>query len=860
MSADRWLRMQELFHAASELSGAARAAYLDQWCPDDPALRRQVEDLLASNEEEDLVEKSVRQAASQVLEDKEEATEERLGPFRILRKLASGGMGSVYLAARDDDQFQQQVAIKLIRYGLNREDILRRFRAERQILANLAHANIARLLDGGVTSEGLPYLVMEFVDGLTIDAYCRDKNLSVRGRLELFLTVCEAVQSAHASLVVHRDIKPANILVTADGVVKLLDFGIAKILNAPTDEPALTRATDRVMTPEYASPEQIRGEPVTTATDVYALGVLLYELLTGRRPFRLENTTAAEAERIICESEPDKPSTVVAATAREGHSLRNELSGDLDNIVRMAMRKEAPRRYPSAGALAEDIRRYLDGFPVVAAPDSFNYRAGKFVRRHKAAVAMATLVAMLIVGFGIGMGVLARRAQRERDTAQQVSQFMMDLFAVADPERARGREVTAREVLDRSAAKLRELDNQPVIQARLLDHMGRIYENLGLYEQSASLLERAVNLRRKMADRDDAALASSLKALAELRRRNSRFGEAEALARESLAIRTRLHGERHFDVAESLNTLALTLDEAGRPKDAEPYFRRLLAMRDVLRTNDPNQHLETAVLSNLGGSLREQNRFDEAEKYLRECLEIRRKTLKGDHPRLALIISKLGGVFTDAERYREAEPLLREGLAMRQRLHGENHPNVANSYSNLGHALVGLGRLDEAERAYRNAIDVDRKLFGDRNRTVAIDLRNLARLIRKQGRDAEAEPMLRESLLINRKHAPPGHPSTTFALLYLGELLSDTGRAREAEPLLREASAIRQKRYADTPWMVAIVDAELAGALLRSGREAEGRPLLEASLATLRAARGANSPEVRHAERLLPQKTQSSMK
>ncbi|MFN7932056.1 MAG: serine/threonine-protein kinase [Bryobacteraceae bacterium] len=852
MSADRWLRMQELFHAASELTGPARAAYLDQWCPDDPVLRQEVEALLTSDEDEDLVEKSVRQAASQVLEERDDATQERLGPFRILRKLASGGMGSVFLAARDDDQYHQQVAIKLIRYGLNREDILRRFRAERQILANLAHANIARLLDGGVTAEGLPYLVMEFVDGLTIDAYCRDKNLPIKSRLRLFLTVCEAVQSAHSSLVVHRDIKPANILVTADGVVKLLDFGIAKILHQGTqpEEPALTRATDRVMTPEYASPEQIRGEPVTTATDVYALGVLLYELLAGQRPFRLDNTSAAEAERIICESDPDKPSTAAGKLTTDGHTLSRQLSGDLDNIVRMAMRKEASRRYPSAGALAEDIRRYLDGFPVVAAPDSWGYRSGKFVRRHKAGVAMAALVALLIVGFAIGMGILATRAQRERDTAQQVSQFMMDLFSVADPERARGREVTAREVLDRSAAKLKELDKQPVIQARLLDQMGKIYENLGLYDQSASLLERAVAVRRKLPTPDEVALASSLKALAELRRRKTDYAAAEALARESLAIRTRLHGQRHFDVAESLNTLALTLDESGHPKDAEKYFRQLLEMRDILRVNDPNQHLETAVLSNLGGVLRTQQRYDEAEKYLRECIDIRRRTLKGDHPRLALVLAKLGAVLSDAGRYQEAEPLLREGLAMRQRVYGGAHPDIVGSFSSLAHALTGQGRLEEAEKLYRQALDMSLRMYGPDHRSVAIEDRNLAGILRTTHKDAEAERLLRDSLRITRK-MPPGHPLLANALLSLGSLLIDTGRAREAEPLLREAAQIRRKHFPESSWMVATVDAELAGALIRQGRNAEGQPLLDQSLAILRSNRGPATAETRSAERFL---------
>lgn len=854
MNSDHWLRMQELFHAASELAGSEQAQFLDQHCGGDLVLRRQIEELLVSDRQaESFVRGSVREAAGAVLNEGAVAEGERIGPFCIIRRLGSGGMGAVYLASRADDQFQQQVAIKLIRYGLDREDILRRFRAERQILANLSHPNIARLLDGGVTSDGLPYLVMEYVDGLPIDEYCSRHKLPLRDRLQLFRTVCEAVQSAHASLVVHRDIKPANILIASDGSVKLLDFGIAKILHqgADSSEPALTRATDRVMTPEYASPEQVRGEPVTTATDVYALGVLLYELLTGQRPFRIENTSAAEVERIICTKEPARPSTVISPHIPQAHTIRRQIAGDLDNIVRMAMRKEPARRYPSAGALAEDILRFIDGFPVIAAPDSWSYRSGKFVRRHKAGVAMAALVAMLIVAFGIGMAMLARRAQRERDTAEQVSRFMVDLFAVADPERARGREVTAREVLDRSAAKLRELDNQPVIQARLLDQMGLVYENLGLYDQSAALLERSVALRRRLPGSDQAALASSLKALAELRRRNSDFQAAEALARESLSIRLKLHGKRHFDVAESMNTLALTLDQKGDYAASEQLFRELIQMRDVLRVNDPNQHLETAVLSNLAGVLRSMGRYADAEPFMRECVEIRRRTIKGDHPRLALALTKLGGTLTDAGRYAEAEPLLREGLAMRQRLHGNAHPDVSGSMSSLAHALTALGKLDEAEKNYREALAITRQLFGNDNVSLAVDLRNLARLLRRRGKDAEAEPLLRESLRLCRTHLPSGHPSLANALLYYGALLSDTGRARQAEPLLREAVAIRRNRFQPGTWQTAIFEAELAGCLIRAGQDAEGRPLLESSLAVLRSQRGKTSEDTRRAESFL---------
>lgn len=447
---NRWLRIESLFYAAFELK-EGRQAFLDEACGADLELRQEVESLLHSaGQTIGFLQQPVLQAVQDASAEEEAVCGKRIGAYQLLRLLGEGGMGKVYLAARADDLFRKEVAIKIIRGGLlQNRAVLLRFRSERQILASLDHPNIARLLDGGITDEGLPYLVMEYVNGIRLDDYCRMKHVGVDQRLQLFCTVCDAVEYAHKNLVVHRDLKPANILVTEEGTPKLLDFGIAKLLNPESQELTPTLTAERMMTPEYASPEQVRGDPVTTSTDVYALGVLLYELLAGKRPFRLERTRPFELARLICEQDPEPPSSASAANPElAARDAGRKITGDLDNIVLMAMRKEPMRRYVSVSALASDVRAYLTGYPVRARTSTWKYRSGKFVRRHKAAAAAAVIVALALIGFSIGMGLLAKRATRERLAAQRESQFLEGIFEAATPNRSRGQQITARELLD----------------------------------------------------------------------------------------------------------------------------------------------------------------------------------------------------------------------------------------------------------------------------------------------------------------------------------------------------------------------------------------------------------------------------
>ncbi len=543
MTPERWQQIQTLAEAALEIDTDARSDFLDQACDGDEALRREVEALLGSLDRvESFLETPAlgdfarfRAAAGSgepttVARDSEWRPAEsgpgqHVGPYRILHEIGHGGMGTVYAAARDDP-FEHRVAIKLIRPGMDSGSVAQRFRSERQILANLDHPNIARLLDGGTADDGRPYFVMELIEGERIDRYCDRERLPIRRRLDIFREVCAAVDYAHRNLVVHRDIKPSNILITRRGVPKLLDFGIAKLLD-DTDFPYTVEATRtglRPMTPPYASPEQLLGQAITTASDVYSLGVLLYMLLTGRLPYALAEPSPQEMQRALAEGQLPRPSTAVnrpegpdelspdAVSRRRGthpHQLRRRLAGDLDNIVLTALRREPERRYGSVALLAEDLRRHLEGLPVSARRDTFGYRAGKFLRRNKLAASIAGTSAALVLGFATTMAVQARqlarqrdrakaerdkadrerdKAHRERDRAEKVSTFLTDLFALADPE-AGGNTVTAREILDRGLDRIQELEDQPEAQVGLMSALGRIYRKLRLQEQATPLLE-----------------------------------------------------------------------------------------------------------------------------------------------------------------------------------------------------------------------------------------------------------------------------------------------------------------------------------------------------------------------------------
>jgi serine/threonine-protein kinase len=600
MTPEEWRRLEDLFERAGAVPPDARAAFLAEACPDDPALRSKVLSLLsvptdASGALESVVSRSVEALAA------ETSSGQRVGPWRIVEPVGHGGMGLVYLAERADDEFAQRVALKLIRMPLATPELLSRFRSERQILANLNHPHIASLLDGGTSDGGVPYVAMEYVDGRALDRYCDEERLSIRDRLDLFLAVCDAVSHAHRNLIVHRDLKPGNILVTGDGTPKLLDFGIAKLLDPGDSTPSETQTGMLLMTPAYASPEQVRGEPVTTASDVYSLGIILYELLTGRRPYDVSTTDPVEVVRVVCDTMPNRPSSAAVtadaepSTSPEERSrlrrtapdrLHKQLSGDLDNIALMALRKEPERRYGSVEALAQDVRKYLRGLPVLAGPDTWRYRVSKFITRNRAAVsgtaAALLLVTALVSFYTVRLATERDRARLEAAKADQVASFLQGIFEVADPNRTQGENVSARELLDRGAGRIgAELADQPEVQATMLGVIGGVYMSLGLWDQALALRDSALTMTRALYGASSLETAHAMNGVASALTLSGRYPEADTLYRRSLDLMRRHLGDSDPEIAVTVMGLADIQQELGAFQQADSLYTEALRIREL---------------------------------------------------------------------------------------------------------------------------------------------------------------------------------------------------------------------------------------------------------------------------------------
>ncbi|MFQ5571675.1 MAG: tetratricopeptide repeat protein [Rhodothermales bacterium] len=820
MDSERWERIQALFIAALDLEPAEGAAFLDEACADDPALRREVETMLKAHEDSYALAIENRLLDAEPLEgpNPEFLLGTRIGPYRLQRLLGQGGMGEVYLAERDDAQYQQQVALKLIRTGLHTADVARRFRAERQILARLIHPHVARLLDGGVADDGRPYLVMEYVEGVPLTTFCDANRLSIEERLRLFGKVCTAVQFAHRNLVVHRDLKPSNILVTGDGQVKLLDFGIAKLLDpeATAVSVALTRADLRLMTPEYAAPEQVRGEAVTTATDVYALGVLLYELLTGHRPYRLPGRVQAEIERIICEKEPTRPSTViiedVQVRKRDGTTetltperigaarrtpvgrLQRLLRGDLDNIVMMALRKEAERRYVSAGQLGEDVDRYLAGRPVIAQKDTLGYRARTFIRRNRVGVGVAATFVLLLIGFSVVTAWQARTVARERDAAQterdkaeQVVQVLVNLFASSNPTIVPGGDtLRVGEFLEQGEARvLEELKDQPEIQARMKQVLGDVYQARSQYDRARTLLEEALAQQRALKGPQDPIAAGMLHSLAFLTRETGDLKTAEAMLRESLALHRAIFGDRHERVAQAMQDLAAVTED---DEEQRLLLTEALAMRRAVSPDDLT-HI-AASLNQLGIYHFGRDEYEEAGRLWREALDILKQLYGEDHPHVMSVMNNLSAAYSIEGSLDEAEAITRRLLASTRKIMGSETASVASVLNNLATILAQQGNHAEAEADYRESHALWVRLVGEDHRQVANTARNIGRLLQLQQQYDEALPYLQDALAISRRLDGETHRITGYMMGQLGMVLLDLDRLDEALHTVQEAVRI----------------------------------------------------------------------
>ncbi len=837
--ADRWRALEGVFHGALELPSGERSAYLDRACRDDATLRAEVDAMLAADEPDRAleIERLVHDDAGPA-DEPDPFIGMRLGTWRIRSLIGRGGMGLVYLAERADGQFEQQVALKVVR-ALSPGDSPSRFHAERHILARLSHPNIARLLDAGLTPEGSAYLVMEYVDGSPITTYCDDHRLTIVERLRLFRAVANATQHAHQSLVVHRDLKPSNIFVSRRGEVKLLDFGIAKLLEPDQDSADATARELRVLTPGYAAPEQLRGDAVTTAADVYVLGVVLYELLTGQRPVDVSSapdaavsvTTALPPSQAIrrlssSSSEADRRALARISAARRtnGPRLARVLSGDIDRVVLKALRDEPERRYASAGQLSEEIDRLLEGRPVVAQPDTLAYRTRRFIGRHRVGVGMAAALFVLSAAFAVVAGLQASAVAAERDRAQlearraeRVSLLAADLFKLAEPAAGRGDTITARELLDRASARIESELPDAQTQAALFNVLGRVYGNLGLHDKAIDVLSRGLDLQRNGQSEGTLAEAETLHRLGDAYSSKGDYAAAEQRLNQALGLRRRLNAPAG-DVAATLEVLGRTLSLTGQIDGAQTVLEEAV----TIRRGQPGGGSEfMSGLYQLGALLHQKGDFRRAESLFREAVDVGR-SIREPSPAKVTGLMHLARFVHEFERDpAKAEPLYREALEMARTIYSGDHQEIANGLGELARDLQDLERFAEAELLARESAEMCRRLYGSRHNETIIRSRILARILRSQQKFTEAERLIRQAQVDSASLFGDGNPTTLVASRELAGVLEDQRRFAEALTVRRAELASAVKAFGKDDVYVAISLTGLGRHSLAAGQAAE---------------------------------------
>jgi serine/threonine protein kinase/Tfp pilus assembly protein PilF len=790
----------------------------------------------------------------------------------VLRTLGSGGMGEVYLAERADAQFEQQVAIKVVHGGALAVSMHSRLKLERQILAQLDHPNIAHLLDGGALPDGSAYIVMEYIDGVAIDVFCDSNRLDINARLKLFQTVCAAVHYAHQNLIVHRDLKPSNILVTVAGVPKLLDFGIAKLLDdrqAARHTLAVTQADIRIMTPDHASPEQVRGQAITTSSDVYVLGVLLYRLLCGSSPFFISSMRLAEIERAICEKDPVPPSHMVGADeSPESRSiadtrgtsvkrLRRALEGDLNNIVLMAMRKEPERRYGSAQQLAGDIQRHLEGKPVIARRDTVSYRTSKFVKRHWLPVSAAAAATFMIVAFSIttymqSVRIAAERdraaqqrerAEHERARAEEVSSFLVNLFKLSDPEENRGNQVTARELLDSGAKRLEAgLQDQPETKAALLSTVGAVYDSLGQYNEALPILDEALRLQGRA---HDGSHIGTLLEVASARIGTGNLPGAEPPLLDALHISQSEFGAKSIESGRTLWALGRLRLQQGRFVEAQDLLVQSLG---TLQSANAPQTDISSLLDDLAKVYTRAQQWGLAKETYERALDIDRRVLGDDHPRVAQYLDNLAIVAQNMGDLKQAETLYRDALTRMESVYGERHPETAMTKGNYGLLLQREGRLTEADPLLRDAVAIRLSLFGPDNYNVGYARVSLAMLLHDKGDLAASENEFRQALAIYDKSLPANHQYRASLLMHFARLLVDRNKNPEALACSEEAIKIWTATSPATSSQTALAHAIHAYVLERLGKLPQAAEELGLAVPVLVKARGTDDAAVRRAQ------------
>ncbi len=777
MASQKWHKIKEVFHTASSLPPDERPEFLERACQGDSDIRAEVERLLDSiNQANDFLESphdDFRPILGGVTNFDEMVAGQQIGPYQIVNVIGEGGMGVVYLARRADGTFKKDVAIKLIKRGMDTRTVLRRFALERQTLAMLNHPNIARLYDGGSTDDGLPYFVMEHIAGLPITKYCREKRLSIEDRLRLFRKVCAALSYAHRNLVIHRDLKPANILVDASGEAKLLDFGIAKLLSADeaTATSEMTAQGACFVTPEYASPEQIKGQQVSTSSDVYALGILLYELLTGRRPYSFQNRSPLEIERTITKANPVPPSQAITPSQASGGQigisagkLSKKIKGDLDTILMKALQKEPDRRYDSVDQLSDDLRRHLEGVPIIARQDSTKYRVGKFIKRHRIGLAfLVAIFAALLAGIA-GFSWQAEIARKEASKANQTLTFLRKMLSSADPLSA-GRKLTATEMLDKAAERIpKELQPFPEIEGEIRSILGEAYQHQGDYDKAYEHFQANIELL------------------------SNHYGNNDPL------------------VANGFRELAVIEHYRGNLTEADSLYRRALTLyRQIGETNSGDY---AVAMNDFGTILLDHAQYDSAKNVFENSLHLMKQVFEKNHFQIGSALNNLAFVLDEQGDYTRADTVYSEALTVFRHNFGSEHPEIANSLNNLAFVKLNLGDTLACLQLHEEALSMQRKILGEDHPDIGVTLHNIAAVTFYKKEYNRAKPRAAEVIEIFSKHYPPDHIYLGSAYFLMGRILSALDE-QDAEDYLIKTRKIRTAQYDASHPLIASSDLEL---------------------------------------------------
>jgi serine/threonine protein kinase/TolA-binding protein len=871
----RWQRLNELFFNAAKLQGAERQAFIARETRGDHELERELLALLERGDERRANPLTRTLGSGLALAPREERSlvGRVVAKYQLVSILGRGGAGTVFLGERADKQFSGKVAVKVVDRA-NAADLGMRFRAERQILASLNHPNIARLIDAGETEDGQPYLVMEYVEGKPLDQYCDENRLDLRKRLKLFMDICAAVQYAHQNLIIHRDLKPANILVTADGTAKLLDFGIAKLLNrnnVANTASELTRMNERLLTPEYASPEQIIGGAVTTATDVYSLGIVLYRLLSGLRPYDLSGATSQlEMERSICVADPPRPSAniqrVMQSPAAEGEQpiaalalargisperLRRRLVGDLDAIIMRALRKEPQHRYSSVERLVADIRHYLDSEPVQARQGNWVYYTQRFIRRHTTAVIASAGFLIFVVAVAIVMSIQRQsiaaaleRATHERESAEEVSQFMLGVFSAADPFTNFGKEPTARILLDQAARNIQnDLSRQPEVRARLLEAIGRSYRRMGLAERAVPYLQESLRIQQQLPREDESTIGLIVAEVAIALLDQGRIDESDGYFSEALAISQRTTGQGSVAHAKLIVDLGRIEKMRTNPKQALQHLEHALQL--MRRLKNPKDPEVGAILAEISNTKVWSDDLAGAEKAGREAVAIY-QAVPPLHPDRVMAEYYLGDILFYRGNIDEASSLLEHVLDSQRQLYGADSRRVSETLASLAQVRVAQSKFREAEQMIHEALAVHTKSESTAYLQIGYLQTMLATVQMRQGKFGDAEQVLRDTLVLFSQHLRPDHQYIASAEHYLGEAQLAQHKYREAQIVLT-AAIERWKRGGAPAWRSARSASALGEALNGLGRTDEAEQYLVDSYRELNSDPGADRDSKRMA-------------